>query len=94
MIDQVHRLQKLIAAVAAAAAGDVARRLEGEQDLFEELARQLLLLGQLADLEAHARLGPGQGDHRLEGVAGALRNHADMISRVNIIGASCFDPQG
>ena len=74
-------LQQLIAAVAAAPAGDVARRLQRQQDLLEELARQLLLLAQLPDLQAFAGLGPGKGHHRLEGIAGALGNHGHRDSR-------------
>ena len=42
------------------------------QDLLNELAWQLLLLTQFANVETASRLGPGQGHHGLEGVAGTL----------------------
>ena len=55
-VDLFWILQYLVAAIAATAAGDVARRLERQQDLLQELARQLFLFAKLADLQAQRGL--------------------------------------
>ena len=77
IVDATARLLRIdpaptVDAVAAAAAGDVAGGAQGGEDLLDELARQLLLLAEFADVEAAARRGAGQGHHGLEGVTGAL----------------------
>ena len=71
-MDQVGGLQQLITTVAATAAGDVSGGPQRREDLFDEFARQLFLFAKFADVEATARCGTGEGNHGLEGVAGAL----------------------
>ena len=64
-----------ITAIAPPAAGNISGTAQRGQDLLDELARQFLLFTEFADVHSLARLGPGKGDERLEGVTGALGNH-------------------
>src|SRR5205823_5255663 len=70
--DLFGRFQQLIAAIAAASAGDQPRRLEAEQDLFEEFAGNLLAFGELANLQTLVRFCSGQSGQGFEGVTRAI----------------------
>jgi hypothetical protein len=71
--DLIRRHEKNVAAEATTSARYNAVMLEVQKDLLEELAGDLLLLGNLRD--HHGIVGAGQSYKRPERVSGFLRDH-------------------
>lgn len=70
--NQIRWFSQRVTAITPSATGDVARRLERKQNLFEKFAREFLAGAQLTDPQALSRLCSGKCSDGLECISRAL----------------------